>query len=1434
MRLSRTAAARSVSPKLNSGWRRWALPLCALALAALVRADGTAQTLPFTQAWTNTGLITANDDWSGVPGIIGYRGDGLAGATAVDPQTIVLPGIDGTDLPAGVLDVNANQANPNTFTTGGVAEFAITDPVVALAGSGTARAPFLLIQLITTGQSSIQVAYNLRDIDGSGDNSVQPVALQYRVGNTGNFTNIPAAFVADASTGPTLATLVTPVSVILPAACDNQPLVQLRIITTDAVGSDEWIGIDDISIGPVIVADSAPSVSSTSPADNATGVSVGANLSVTFNEPVNAAAAAFSLSCASSGVHTFVLSGGPTTFSLNPDVDFDQAEVCTVTVDDAQVTDVDVDDPPDNMLADYVFDFTTVDLSSCGTGFTTTYAIQGSGTSSPLETTVVSTEGIVVGDFQGTTGLKGFYIQDPTGDADAATSDGLFVFDGNTPATDVAVGDRVRVTGTVSEAFANTQINPPTSVLVCSTLNSIPTATPVDLPEAVNGDLEQFENMLVVFPETLTVSGNFNLGRFGELWLSSDGRMFQQNSFDRPGSAASIAAEALNLRRYVVLDDGSSVQNPATTPFTDGNNTRRLGDTVTGLEGVLGFDFSEYRVQPTVAPVFVSANARTANPAAVGGNVKVTSFNVLNYFNGNGAGGGFPTSRGADSLVEFNRQRDKIIAAILATGADVLGVIEIENDGNGATSAIQDLVNGLNTATAPGTYAFAEGITPGTDLIKNSIIYKPAAVTPVGAALNDTSAIWTGQARNPLAQLFSLVANGEEFVFIVNHFTSKSCSTNDTGLDADQGDGQGCDNLQRTLQAEALLEFVEERQVTTGETRVLVMGDLNADGEEDPIHQLETDPNDTLNDGTGGLTDLVQQFVPAPDRHAYQFANRSGRLDHALASKELSILVSGATIWNINADEPIVLDYNLENKTPAQQAVNVGTPYRSSDHDPIVVGLNLVTPVAPSVSTPTSTAITSTGATLGGNVTSDGAALITDRGVVYSITTTNADPVIGGTGVTQASTSGTTGVFTVNVTGLSVLTGYSFKAYATNSVGTTYTDVATFTTLPTISIADASVFEGDSGLTPLTFTNMVFTVTLSGPSAQTVTVSATTSNLSAAAGSDYTATGPTVLTFAPTVVSRQFTVPILNDTALESDETFKVTLSAPTNGEILDGQAIGTILNDDGVPPSRVFVSATGSDAADCAIQTTPCRNLAAAVGKVAIDGEVIVLTPGEYDTAPILVGKGVKITSPSGTVAFIRQEITVNAPGGRVALRGLTLKGDSSGAGVTLVAADSLSLEELTFDSWAWGVDISPLTASSVSIVKSSFQANGTGVIASGAAGNRISIIDSRFERNSGGLDVHGGQFIVRDSLFTANGGGIQVQGSGASVDIARSEFWGNGTGIWAGPQGAIRIGRSHVFGNTLGLSNHPSGTFTTFGSNVVRGNGTNTMGTITVVPEQ
>lgn len=207
-----------------------------------VRASNAPQTLPFSQNWSNLGLITTTDDWSGVPGIIGYRGDDLTLSTGTDPSTILA---DGSATPQ---DINANQTNPNTFTSGGLAEFEITDPVVAFQGSGTADAPHIVIHLNTTGQSGIRLQCNLRDIDGSGDNAAQPVAIQYRVGGTGDYTNVPGGFFADVTTGPDTATLVTPVDLTLPAAADNQALLEIRIMTANAVGSDEFVGIDDISV----------------------------------------------------------------------------------------------------------------------------------------------------------------------------------------------------------------------------------------------------------------------------------------------------------------------------------------------------------------------------------------------------------------------------------------------------------------------------------------------------------------------------------------------------------------------------------------------------------------------------------------------------------------------------------------------------------------------------------------------------------------------------------------------------------------------------------------------------------------------------------------------------------------------------------------------------------------------------------------------------------------------------------------------------------------------------------------------------------------------------------------------------------------------------------------------------------------------------------
>ena len=321
-----------------------------LALAFAAAADTTPSGLPFAQDWTNTGLITTSDDWSGVPSVVGYRGDNLTPGPGGDPQTVLGEGIP-------VVDVNANQTTPNTFATGGVSEFEITNAVVALQGSGTADAPSLVLTVNTTGASSVNVSYLLRDVDGGSDNSIQPVALQYRVGSTGDFTNVPAGYVSDATTGPNLATLTTSVNVGLPAEAAGQPTVQIRIITADAVGTDEWVGVDDIVVA---VGDAAPAVQSTTPTNGGTDVPVSSNFSVTFTEPVNAAASSFTISCATSGSHAAVLSDGPTTFTLDPTVDFTANESCTVTVLAASVTDQDSIDPPDNMAADFVFSFTTV------------------------------------------------------------------------------------------------------------------------------------------------------------------------------------------------------------------------------------------------------------------------------------------------------------------------------------------------------------------------------------------------------------------------------------------------------------------------------------------------------------------------------------------------------------------------------------------------------------------------------------------------------------------------------------------------------------------------------------------------------------------------------------------------------------------------------------------------------------------------------------------------------------------------------------------------------------------------------------------------------------------------------------------------------------------------------------------------------------------
>ena len=386
----------------------------------------------------------------------------------------------------------------------------------------------------------------------------------------------------------------------------------------------------------------------------------------------------------------------------------------------------------------------------------------------------------------------------------------------------------------------------------------------------------------------------------------------------------------------IVLDDGSSAQNPNPIPYIGADNTLRAGDTITNLTGVIDYGpinsdtaIRHYRLQPTGAVTFTRVNTRSPVPPAVGGSIKVASFNVLNYFNGNGSGGGFPTSRGADTLAEFNRQRNKIITAIVALNADVVGLMEIENDGDGSLSAIQDLVNGLNAATAPNTYAFVAEPAPGADEIKVAMIYQPGRVTPIGAAQNyqtNTAAYTPLFDRPPLIQRFH-APNGQQFFVIVNHFKSKgSCPT--SGVDVDLG--QGCWNVKRVAQANELINFIGTLQPIDPD--VIVIGDLNAYGAEDPIEALKA----------GGLIDQVAARVPAADRYSYVFDGQAGYLDHALTTVSLDAQLTGVAHWHINSDEPSVIDYNTEFKS---QDLYTATPYRASDHDPVLIGLNLAAPV---------------------------------------------------------------------------------------------------------------------------------------------------------------------------------------------------------------------------------------------------------------------------------------------------------------------------------------------------------------------------------------------------------------------------------------------------------------------------------------------------------
>ena len=569
----------------------------------------------------------------------------------------------------------------------------------------------------------------------------------------------------------------------------------------------------------------------------------------------------------------------------------------------------------------------------CNDAYTTINAIQGNADESPLKDQVVIIEAVVTADLQTDDQLKGFFVQSLAKDVDTdvKTSEGIFVYYSE---LDVKVGDIVRLEGTVQEYYSATQIGNVTRAENCGTADI--SAAALTLPVAALDDLEAFEGMLVSIDQQLYVNNTYGLGRYGEVALGTE-RLYQGTQVALPGDAAN-AVEAQNKLKEILLDDGSTKQNLDPKYPQNGlnaYNSLRLGDTVNSVTGVVGYSFNKYRIHPTVDLEFVNSNERTEAPELKGeGDLRIASFNVLNYFNGDGEGAGFPTPRGADNEEELQRQQAKLVSAITALNADIIGLMEVENDGFGELSAIDDLVAAIN-AESDSDYAFvnfnAEKI--GTDDITTAIIYRKDVVEEAGTASFTTEAPFDYSNRPPIAQSFRKLDTNEEFTVAVAHLKSKGSCRSAEGDNADLGDGQGCWNAIRTEGANKFADWLMTYPTGNEDADIILVGDMNAYAMEDPIKAF----------ADKGLANVMNHVDGDNFGYSYTFSGRLGSLDHAVASASLLKKVTDATDWHINADEPAVFDYNTEYKSDTQLASYYADhAYRSSDHDPVVIEIKTV------------------------------------------------------------------------------------------------------------------------------------------------------------------------------------------------------------------------------------------------------------------------------------------------------------------------------------------------------------------------------------------------------------------------------------------------------------------------------------------------------------
>ncbi len=600
------------------------------------------------------------------------------------------------------------------------------------------------------------------------------------------------------------------------------------------------------------------------------------------------------------------------------------------------------------------------------------HEVQGSGDASPYTGQRVVVEGVVVGapDRHGPSRtFSGFFVQEEEADADgdATTSEGVFVYTGSDdPATSPALGDTVRVTGAVAEYNGLTEITSP-SIESAGTGAALPTPAEVTFPLDSPSDLEAVEGMLATFPDTLTISEYFDYDRYGEVVAAKPADLQQVGDetqvrpmtptavFDPEDPRAQQLAD-LNLRSRITIDDGYSSQNPETPVhpvnrelFSQANQFRG-GDQITGLTGPVYFGFGVYRVLPLPDGAGYNTYEQVeapAQPEDVGGRLKVSGANALNYFvtiddgsqSGSSAGNDCGPDRtmecrGADNADERGRQRTKLLNELQGLGADVIGLNEVEN--TPGVEPLADISSGLNDREGAGTWDYVragDNSVVGSDAIKVGLIYRTSAVRPVGdAAVLDSQDFVnpkgeaTDKNRAALAQTFAEVGTGEVFSVAVNHLKSKgsACAGEVETL-------AGNCNETRTLAAQRLAEWIDSDPTGSTDDDWLVLGDLNSYDHEDPIKALEA----------AGYTDQIKANH-GELAYSYVFDGQFGYLDHLLTSDSLSDQVTGATEWHVNSDTPDIVDYDTSFKGDYQDALfDPESPYRASDHDPTLIGLDL-------------------------------------------------------------------------------------------------------------------------------------------------------------------------------------------------------------------------------------------------------------------------------------------------------------------------------------------------------------------------------------------------------------------------------------------------------------------------------------------------------------